>query len=198
MNTQKFETGATSAPANNLVLSVMNDGNVYADRMHCGYALLQGANHKVKFIELVKNEARKQRAEGSKFKANEVSEAATLVQRQTIEHCLELLRDEYSGEKITIERRGWWDSVNGNTYWSTWITIPCNGELLIRQIAIPMSYGYGTQWQWDTVTKLHSIGFFPQWDKLKMSPNDLPVNFIDYGNGLKRNLYSGIYWGKPV
>lgn len=193
-----FETGAKTAPANNLVLCVMNDGAIYEARKHAGFRMLQLGHFQDKFGELVQAAANKERAKGSRFPIAAVSDAIKIIRAQTIEHCLEIIRDEYNGEKITVERRGWWDGVNGNTYWSTWITVPCNGPVSTRQIAIPMSYGYGTQWQWDTVTKLHSIGFFPQWDKVKMSPSALPVTFIDYGNGRKRDMYSGIYWGKPV
>lgn len=193
-----FETGAKTAQANNLVLCVMNDGATYERRKHCGFRMLQHGNSGDTFGELVQDIANIERAKGSRFPIASVSDAIAIVRGQTIAHCLELIRDEYNGGQITVERRGWFDGINGNTYWSTWLTIPCDGPVSSRHLGIPMSYGYGNQWQWDTVYKLQSIGFFPEFDKRTGYLSELPINFFDHGNGLKRNLYSGIYWGKPV
>lgn len=197
MNSQHptFETGAKSAAANNLVLCVLNDGATYERRKHCGFRILQQGHHGDKFGELVQEIANRERANGSRFPVAAVSNAIAIVRAQTIDHCLELIRDEYNGERITVERRGWFDGFNGNTYYSLWVTIPCSGPVSTRHLAIPMSYGYGDQWKWDAVQKLHNIGFFPQWDKIRSHPSDMPVNFIDHGDGLKRNLFTGIYWG---
>lgn len=67
---------ATTAAANSIMLSVLNDGTIYKDRMHCGFAMLQGSSHRMPFRDLANNEAIKQRREfGSKFRAAEISEA---------------------------------------------------------------------------------------------------------------------------
>lgn len=190
-----FETGVKTAQANNLVLCVMNDGATYERRKHCGFKLLQHGHHADTFGDLVQEAANKERAKGSRFPVASVSEAIAIVRAQTIEHCLELLRATYNGGQIIVERRGWFDGINGNTYWSTYISIPCDIE---RHIVVPMSYGYGSQWQWDTAYKLQSIGFFPEWKKRTGYLSDLPITFTDHGDGRKRDLYSGIYWGAPV
>lgn len=191
MNTNVFESGATSAPANNLVLSVMNDGDIYTDRVHCGYAMLQGAHHKTSFSELVKNEAKKQRATGSKFKALEIGEAAKLVKAQTIAHCLELMREEYNGEKIEATARRWFDKVNGNSYFSVRVIIPTiSGS---RWLIIPFKYGYGNQWEYETVSTLRKMGFFA--DKPENAfRSELNITLNDTGYGLKKNMYTSEYY----
>ena len=90
MNKSTFETGATTHGANNLILSVLNDGDIYEVRTHCGFAMLQGISPSFGFSELVKNEVMKQRATGSKFNARDIKEARELIIKDTLKHCLEL------------------------------------------------------------------------------------------------------------
>jgi len=84
-NETTYETGATSLQSNNLVLSVLNDGSIYDDRKHAGFAMIQGSHHSLSFGDIVKAEVNKQRAcFGSKFKPQHISEAIKLVQTQTM------------------------------------------------------------------------------------------------------------------
>lgn len=183
-----FETGASSAQSNNLVLSVMNDGAVYADRLHCGYAMLQGASHRLTFTDLARNEAIKQRAQGCKFNAAAISEAAKLIKDQTLTHCLETIREEWTGEDIQCEGRKWWDKVNGNTYFSARIVVPTSSGA--RWVSVPFQYGYGDQWQWECVYQLRRMGF----DIPENKPfSELPIVFSGGEYTLKRNMFSGVY-----
>lgn len=186
-----FETGATTAAANNLVLSVLNDGATYETRKHCGFAELQGTTHgSHSFIGLVRNEAEKQRANGSKFPAASIGEAARLVRAQTITHCLEIIRDEWDGGRISVCGRKWRDNVNGNTYFSARLVIPTT--VGARWVSIPFQYGYGDQWQWEAIKVLRKIGFFADKPERVTPRYELPVDFIFEGLHLKKNMYSGV------
>jgi len=182
-----FETGASTAQANNLVLSVMNDGTVYSERLHCAFAALQGSSHRLTIKDLVKSEANKQRKMGSTFKASAITEAAKIVLKQSITHALENIVSEWNGEYITVTRRGWWDATCGNTYFSCCVSIPTENGM--RWLSIPMQYGYGEQWQFESVDVLKRAGF----DFQDVSRRELPINFNDTGDGLKRNMYTGVF-----
>lgn len=201
MQTQ-FETGATNSATNNLVLSVLNDGQVYQDRLHCGFTMLQGANHRIAFKDIVTDEANKQRREfGSKFKPQEITEAVKLVKTDTILHCIEIIRDNANG-CIRASCRRWFDKVNGNSYFSVWLTIPQN-DSSNRYIAIPFQYGYGSQWQYEVINLLAKYGFIPPLRKYENGNTDYGylsdyerngiVHWNDEGYGLKRDMYDGIY-----
>lgn len=183
-----FETGATTEGANNLVLSVLNDGAVYEDRKHCGFAMLQGASHRMTFKDIAHAEAAKQRAQGCKFKPQEITEAAKLVQVETVKHCLEIIRDEWDGENIHCYGRKWFDKVNGNTYFSARIVIPTVAGS--RWVAAPFQYGYGDQWQWECRAILERMGFS---DMAKGYGSEKPLVFTFEGERLKREMYDGLY-----
>jgi len=188
-----FETGAKTAGANNLVLSVLNDGDVYRDRLHCGWAMLQGAAHgRRSFRGLANDEANKQRKQfGSKFKASEITEAGKLIEKDTIEHCLETLRDNYDkGQNVTVAARQWFDNASGNTYFSCRVYIPQTDTPSGRIINIPFQYGYGDQWQWEARRVLEAIGIIEKNDKFY---RELPINWNFEGVMLKRDMYEGIY-----
>ena len=70
-NVIRYESGATTLAANNLVLTVENDGTTYEDRLHAGFAMLQGTPGRT-FRQRAEDEARRQRAQGSTFKAAEI------------------------------------------------------------------------------------------------------------------------------
>lgn len=205
MNTQ-FETGATNSATNNLVLSVLNDGQVYQDRLHCGFAMLQGTNHRMTFKDIVTAEANKQRREfGSKFKPQEITEAVKLVKADTIEHCIELIKDNTNGV-ISASCRRWFDKANGNSYFSVKITFPNiddKGNVTFKWIAIPFQYGYGSQWQYEVINLLVKYGFIPPLKKYENGNTDYGylsdyeqkgiVYWKDEGYGFKRDMYDGIY-----
>jgi len=181
-----FETGATTSGANNLVLSVMNDGQAYDDRKHAGFAMLQGANHRLSFRDIVANEANKQRqAFKLKFKPQEITQAAAIVKALTIEQCIEQIRDTWTGERIACYGRKWFDATNGNTYFSCRIVIPCeNGA---RWISLPFQYGYGDQWGWECRHVLDRMGFEGM---ASGYGSEKPIKFTFEGKMLKRDMYN--------
>lgn len=182
-----YETGATSQQANNLVLSVLNDGAVYQDRIHCVWAALSGGSHWTTIKELVANEARKQRAQGCTFKPAHISEAAKIVYRQTLSHCLETIRDSYTGGRVHVIGRLWWDRGAGNTYLSASIVIPTtSGERIVN---VPFQYGYGEQWKFEALATLRAIGI--PFDTAK-EPWEQPIDYTALGYGLKRNMFEGV------
>lgn len=171
-----FETGAKTASSNNLILSVLNDGAIYESRKHCGFALLVGINASLSISDIVKNEAKKQRITGSKFSAYDLSEATKLIIKDTVIHCLELIRDEYDGSEIKAHIRRWFDKINGNSYFAVHVKI---GKYAIN---LPFQYGYGSQPEHETRELLKLIGI----------ENPI-IDFSDRGYGLKRDLFEGLY-----
>lgn len=185
-----YETGANTLQANNLVLSVMNDGVIHMDRMHCGYAMLQGVTHRMSFRDIVSAEAAKQRKQfNSKFSASHISEAAKIVQSLTLEGCLEAIENGWDrDEKIHVHGRKYWDRGPGNTYWSACITVPqINGGT--RHFNVPFSYGYGDAWQWSCMKLLAKLGFINE----SRMPSEAPIDFAGGEYTLKRNMYAGVY-----
>lgn len=189
-NTLTFETGATTAESNNLVLSVLNNGEIYQTRLQCAKAALRGTTHSVfTFKSLVNAEAQKQRKTGCKFKPQHITEAAKLVQAATIREVLEGMLHNWTGENIVIQGRKWWDKVNGNTYFSTWVQIPqTTGGF--ASFNIPFQYGYGDQWKHDSLSALKRIGFFAGKDGFY---RDFPILWDDRGYTLKRDMFEGLY-----
>ncbi len=192
MNNHIFETGAKTAAANDLVLTVLNSAETNTDRLHCGFAMLQGTNHYTTFKELTKAAAAKNRKEfGSKYPAASISDAAAIIQKRTIADCLELIVDDCDKTKnIEITGRKWFDKVNGNTYFSCWISIPAkNGGY--KHITIPYQYGYGDQWKHEAISVLRKIGILPDYKNGIYS--DLNVNF-NFDRYMRKNqMFTGVY-----
>jgi len=183
-----FETGASTHQANNLVLSVMNNGAVYRNRLHCGFALLQGAEHRINFLDITRNEAQKQRIEGSKFTAGSIKEASGIIQALTLEECKESFLSQWNKERIIVTGRKWFDKVNGNTYFSCDVQVPTASGF--KSFNIPFQYGYGEQWQFEAVKVLKTMGFFADDTRARW---ELPIVFSDQGTMLKRCMFKGIY-----
>lgn len=175
-NNHVFETGATTLAANNLVLTVLNDGDIYNTRKNCGFAALVGVNPTFNFKEMTQFEAKKQRLAGGKFTLSDIKQASELIKKETIEHCLELIKDEYNNETVYATGRRWWDGVNGNSYFSV------NINLGKHSINIPFQYGYGNQWEQETKALLA---------KLEIKPTN--IQFIDTGFKNKRDMFEGLY-----
>lgn len=188
-----YETGATSAAANNLVLSVLNDGDIYNDRCHIGFAMLQGASHHgLTFRNLAEAEAMRQRSTGSRFKPAEITEAGKIIERDTLRHCLEIIRHEYSGGTVSATVRRWHDDRNGNSYFSAALYIPRNqshfGANWIghRLVHIPFQYGYGSAPEWAVKNACRDIGLFEIENKVT---SELPLRIDDKGFLRKRDMY---------
>ena len=185
-----FETGANTAQANNLVLSVMNDGNVYSTRLHCIKALLQGATHGDHSIrQLVKEEAVKQRLQGSKFKPEHISNAADIVQNLTIQEIIEGFKYQWNGEKLIAQCRRWFDKINGNSYFSVWVQIPTAQGF--SSFVVPFQYGSGSHWEYETITVLKKIGFFDGNDN--RYNREYPIVWDDRGYMKKKDMFNGLY-----
>jgi len=184
-----FETGATSHQANNLILSVINNGEVYKDRLHCGFALLQGATHRISFLDVTRSEAAKQRLCGSRFTSSHIKEASGIIQALTLEECKEsYLNDWNANKQIIVQGRKWFDKVNGNTYFSCLVQVPT--EQGFKSFNIPRQYGYGEQWQFESVVVLRKLGFFKEDSRQRW---ELPIIFSDRGFMLKRDMFKGLY-----
>ena len=171
-----YESSATSHGANNLVLSVLNDGAIYETRKRAGFALLQGINPKLGFSELINNEVLKQRATGSKFSGRDIKQAREIIIKDTLQHCLELIKESHQGGPIIATIRRWWDSINGNSYFSV------NVKLGKYAFNIPFQYGYGSQPMSETKTVLNLIGI-----------SAANVDYNDQGYKLKRDMFTGLY-----
>ena len=119
----QYETGATTPEANNLVLSVMNDGSTYDERIDIAKRLLKGQEPVRSYRDIAQAEAQHQRMHfGAKFKPQHITEAGKLIQEQSIEHYIEIIRDHWDNQEkenhkpIFAYCRQWWDKFNGNTY----------------------------------------------------------------------------------
>lgn len=185
-----YESGATTLAANNLVLSVENDGASYDDRLHAGFAMLQGTTHRgLTFRDFAEAEARKQRAQGSKFKAGEISEAGRILQRDQLAHCIERMRDGRApGGKIAVFVRRWFDKANGNSYWSARVVVP-QGDGADRWFAIPLSYGHGSQIDLDIAEELAALDLIPDDSRETRAAR---LEFYDEGERKRRDMYDGI------
>ena len=181
MTLSTFEIGATTHNANNLILSVLNDGNIYEALKHSGFAMLQGIYPALGFKELINNEVIKQRAEGSKFSARDIKEARELIIKDTLQHCLELIKNAYTGDPIKATCRRWWDNVNGNSYFSVYVTI---GK---HAIILPFQYGYDRQYQAETEAQLKLLGISAG-----------IIEYTDQGFKLKKDMFTGIYINKML
>ena len=189
-NQATFETGATTPEANNLVLSVMNDGNVYNTRLHCAKALLQGTTHGDHSIkQLVKEEATAQRKLGSKFKPHHITEASDIVQKLTIEEVTEGFKHQWNGDKLIAQCRRWFDRINGNSYFSVWVQIPTAQGY--SSFVVPFQYGSSSHWEYETIAVLKKLGFFEETDK--RYNREFPVIWDDRGYMKKKDMFNGLY-----
>ena len=114
---QNFETGAKTAQANNLVLSVLNDGSVYdalraiAEKVVC--VDISKAEAVVEVIDICKTEAmRPHNTEGEKIKASHIKEAAKIVLTEVVDGYIESLRSDAKPETLEVVRIK--NDVNGN------------------------------------------------------------------------------------
>ncbi len=187
-----FETGATTAAANNLVLCVTNTGEDYKARQELGFmALAHGYDRAYKKARiLVEERANIERAaKRGRFPAGSISEAARLILAASIDDAKASIVEAWTGEDIEITGRKWRDNVNGNTYHSVWIVIPTNDTRRGRIVCCPLQYGYGDQWKWTGVQALASLGF----KNLKDRPfSELPLRFEFQGVRKKSEQFDGM------
>ena len=174
------ETGTRTAAANDLALAVMTDGDAHDARIDAGFAMLAGHAPAVTFRDLCNAQAKRSRAAfGSTFRPSDVTEAASIVQAQTIAICVELIRDAWDGTTIDCNVRRWFDAVDGNSYFSAAISVPTGSGR--RLIVVPYQYGYESLPDQAIAATLKAAGF----------PGDAPTLAHDYGYGLKRDTHRG-------
>lgn len=176
-----YKTGTTIHGANNLILTVLNDGASYDARKHAGFAMLQGINPTYGFKELIADQVKTLRISGDKFTARDIKEARELIIKDTLQHCLELIKDSYTNGPITATIRRWWDNVNGNSYFSVNVNI---GK---HTFNLPFQYGYDSQPNAETEAVLNLIGI-----------SAANVEYVDQGFKLKRDMFTGVYINKML
>jgi len=163
MSQNIFETGATSLAANNLILSVTNDGNVYQSRIDAAKRMLEGIEPIKSFRDLANDEAKKQRQKFyAKFKPQEITEAGKIIQDLTISRILEDMAALYDpAQNIYAVIRRWRDNLNGNSYFSCRVTVPLDGGKRISFV-IPLQYGYGSQPQSEIIETLSRLNILKE------------------------------------
>ena len=163
MQTEIFETGATSSASNNLILSVMNDGNLYKSRINAAKWILEGNEPAKSFREIANDEAKKQRQKFyAKFKPQEITEAGKIIQDLTIDSILEDMAVSYDPSKniYAIVRR-WFDKANGNSYFSCRVTVPLKEGKRISFV-IPFRYGSGSQPEYTIIAILFRLNILKE------------------------------------
>ena len=179
----RYETDASTHAANDLILTVMHDGDTYQQRRQMAKAHLIGKDQSRAMRDLVKATAQRMRRDlGSTDPAAAITEAARILLADQVRAAIEdaaSMRDTAQPVKINIRR--WFDKTYGNSYWSAAVTVPlCNDKL---EFSMPMEYGYGGQAVPDVVRELVNLGLLP--------PTPADIRVTDEGYGLKRNLYTG-------
>ena len=187
-----FETGAKTQASNNLILSVMNDGSIYNQRIDAGKRILQGLHPIISFREMAVSEASKQRSSfGLKFKPQEITEAGKIIQEQTIKSILEDMVASYDpSHKINAIVRRWFDKVNGNSYFSCFVTVPVRDRKNLSFV-IPFQYGYGSQPEYEIACTLFKVGVLKE---KKNYFREYNIDLQDQGYVRKNhNWHDGLY-----
>ena len=187
-----FETGATSSASNNLVLSVMNDGNLYQSRIDVAKRILEGIEPYKSFREIANDEAKKQRQKFyAKFKPQEITEAWKLIQDLTISNILEDMTVSYDpSQNIYAIVRRWFDRANGNSYFSCRVTIPLEEGKRISFV-IPFQYGYGSQPESEIIETLFRLNILKE---KKDYFREYNITFDEQGYMRKnQNWLTGLY-----
>lgn len=162
-NQNIFETGATSSASNNLILSVMSDGNLYQSRIDAAERMLEGIEPIKSFREISNDEAKRQRWEFyAKFKPQEITEAGRIIQSLTLGSVLGDMAVLYDPSQVihAVIRR-WFDKVNGNSYFSCRVTVPLDEGKRISFV-IPFQYGYGSQPQSEIIETLFRLNILKE------------------------------------
>tara|TARA_R100000231_G_C5329709_1_gene165943 strand:+ start:1154 stop:1429 length:276 start_codon:yes stop_codon:yes gene_type:complete len=81
--------------------------------------------------------------------------------------------------KYIVVAKEWRDKVNGNSYFSAQIERAEDRELVAK---LPYQYGYGDQFQHESVRELIKKGFLEE----KRFLSDQPVKFVKIPNTLKQ------------
>jgi len=163
MSQNIFETGATSPAANNLILSVIDDVNVYQSSIDAAKRMLEGIDPIKSFRDLANDEAKKQRQKFSaKFKQQEITEAGRIIQSLTLNSILEDMAALYDpAQNIYAVIHRWFDKVNGNSYFSCRVTVPLTEGKRISFV-ISLQYGHGSQPQSEIIETLSRLNILKE------------------------------------
>lgn len=188
-----------------LHLSVINDEESYANRMHAALAYISGAHDEKRYTSdiraICQAMAKSERAQfGAKYKLKDIAECTTEVKTYMIKHAYECIMGEYDSSKLIIAScRRWFDKANGNSYFSASIEIPKHDSDYPNVVCLHFEYGYGNHWEYEVLRKLESIGVLPDPGKYEngnskrtLSDKHGIIRFIDYGYGLKRNMFGSV------
>lgn len=194
-NQNIFETGATSSASNNLILSVMNDGNLYQSRIDAAKRILEGIEPHKSFREIAND---KQRIDFNlKFKPQEITEAGRIIQELTISNILEDMAASYDpSQNIYAIVRRWFDKANDNSYFSCRVTIPLEERKRISFV-IPFQYGYGSQPESEIIDTLFRLNIMKGLNSMKEKKDySREYNIILDDQGYMRknqNWLTGLY-----
>jgi len=190
---------------NTLHLSVINDSASYEKRMNATLAYIAGAHGEKRFTSDIRTICSVQaqierKAFGSKYTLKDIAECTSVVKSYMAESMHEYIAGEYDPAKLIIAScRRWFDKVNGNSYFSALIEIPKKASDYPNVICLHFEYGYGNHWEYEVLRKLESIGVLPNpgnYDngnsKRTLSDKQGIIRFIDYGYGLKHNMFGGV------
>jgi hypothetical protein len=175
-----------------LYISTIHDGATYDARKHCAAKYREGYYSQEAYLKeiraIVSAQASTERAQfKTTYKASDITSAARLVADYMTDHDAELLRDRYDSSKpILANIRRWFDSINGNSYFSVRVQVPTAAGYSV--VYIPFKSGYGSHPEWETMRKLQALEILPTADDRHDYPGAFPIEFTDSGYGLKRYL----------
>ena len=176
-----------------LHLNAINNAATYERRKHAAYKYIQGyfnlEEYRKECRDIMRDEASEARRKfKQKISASEIKESGKLLGEYMLAHVKECISGDYdNGRPIRVHVKRWWDSLNGNSYWSARAFIPLN-DGRETMVYFPFSYGYGSQPEWDVLRGLIDFGILEEKAGGRNHPGEYPINFEDFGYTLKRNL----------
>lgn len=181
----------------NLHLSVINDSNSYNRRKHAALAHIEGALSQERYRSTIRDICRAQAqvervAFGVITPAADLKAATLAVCEYDIRHAWELFQLAPNATIIAHIRR-WFDRVNGNSYFTALVTVPCEDGVK-RSFLLPFQYGYGSHPEYTVWEDCIAHGILPDPGRhengsRKGRPSQAPIHFVDSGYGRKRDLF---------
>jgi len=179
---------------NALHLSVINDGDTYAARREIAAREIEGSidaeEARRRLREICWAQARKEKRTGLVDRAytkEEVYAAAHDVRaHMRIERFEGIATSRDKSKRIEVVARRWFDSVNGNSYFSLRIHVPQTGGKPDAFIYIPLEYGYGSQPEFSARDYLIEFGILEKKEHAFL--REYGISFHDYGYGRKKDL----------
>lgn len=181
----------------NLHLSVINSATSYNQRKHAALATISGAwsqdRHRATVRDICRTQAQIEKAVFGATTTSANLKAATLaVCEHDTNEAWELFRLAPNAT-IRAQIRRWFDNVNGNSYFTALVTVPCEDNVE-RTFLVPYQYGYGSHPEhtvWGDCIRygiLPDPGRYENGNRMGMVSQS-GIDFLDYGYGLKRHLF---------